>query len=1260
MHNKIHRIFVEKKPAFAVEAQNLLADLNKNLGIKNLDKLRLVKRYDVSGLDDAEISAALFTVFADPTLDLLYQDELPAEPGDFIFGSEYLPGQFDLRANSAAGCLQLITQKELPLVRTAKIYVLSGQISSEEKELIDKYFSNPIDSQKASMDKPLSLETNYSQAPSTEILSGFCALQEAGLQALLEKLGLAMSLPDLAFCQEYFRNKEQRDPTLAEIRVLDTYWSDHCRHTTFFTEIKSVRFDEGHYNLPVKKSYDRYQSSRSFVHKSEKPVCLMDIATLTMKELRQRGLLADLDISEEVNACTLQVEIEVDGKKEPWLFFFKNETHNHPTEIEPFGGAATCLGGGIRDPLSGRSYVYQAMRLTGSGDPRQPISDTLPGKLPQLKITRDAARGYSSYGNQVGLAAGQVAEIYHPGFVAKRMEIGALVAAAPAANVRRGDPLEGDLVILLGGRTGRDGIGGATGSSKEQDEHSLITAGAEVQKGDAPLERKIVRLFRNQAASTLIKRCNDFGAGGVSVAIGELADSLLINLDAVPVKYQGLSGTELALSESQERMAVVVEAQDAPRLIELAKEESLEATVVAQVTGSGRMVMTWRGETIVDISRDFLSTNGVRQQIGLAVAAADEEKNYFHNLPINLDAPLEKIWLENLSRLNHASQKGLAEQFDSTIGAATVLMPFGGKKQLTPSLGMAAKFPVLGGETKAASLMSWGYNPDLAQWSPYHGALYAVTEAIAKIVAMGGSPQQVRLSFQEYFEKLGQDQYKWGKPFAALLGAFEAQINLAAPAVGGKDSMSGTFHGLHVPPTLVAFAVATVSDAAKIISPEFKKPGSHVVLIPLICDAHEVPDFDLLKTAWNRIHQLIGKGLILAAQTIGSEGITGAVSKMAFGNWLGMTFSEDTFENDLLFSPDLGSMILEIDGKVKPEEVPALFKGINFQLLGYTRPDPFIYINEQKISLDSCLKAWQEPLAEVFPTETETEGEALPLCYNKGALIQPPAIKIARPRVIIPVFLGSNNEYDLEQAFTKAGALADILVFCNQTPSDIEESIEALAKAIAAGQILMIPGGFGAGGDSDGSAKMILATLKNPRIKEAISRHLEQQDGLILGISTGFQALLNLGLLTDGSFCDQKAGNCALAPNTLGRHISCLTRTKVVSNLSPWFSACKPGEIYLSAASHSEGRFVSSPKDLARLADAGQIACQYVDETGNPSMQIQDNPSGSMGAVEALTSPDGRVLGKMTHPERMGDHVAINVPGEKTQPIFLSGVNYFK
>lgn len=1259
MKEQVRRIFVEKKPGYNVEARSLFRDLKDNLGIDGLKGVRVLNRYDIAGVTSEEYRMARSTVFSEPNVDSVFDEIMEVKGGEKVFAVEYLPGQYDQRADSAAQCLQMITQKERPRVLSAKVIVAQGNVSDEEFSKIKDYYINPVDSREANLKKPESLEMVINPPEDVRLIPGFTGMALRDLESLHSKMGLAMSVEDLKFCQDYFQDTEKRDPTVTEIRVIDTYWSDHCRHTTFLTAIEDVNIEPGGFNVPVETAFRAYQSSRDYVYGDRpKDICLMDIATMGMKELKKRGQLPDLDESEEINACSIIVDVDVDGKKEEWLVMFKNETHNHPTEIEPFGGAATCLGGAIRDPLSGRSYVYQAMRVTGSGDPLVKVSDTLPGKLPQRKITTGAAAGYSSYGNQIGLATGQVAEFYDEGFVAKRMEIGAVIGAAPRENVLREKPLPGDVVILLGGRTGRDGIGGATGSSKEHTEESIFTCGAEVQKGNPPEERKIQRFFRNSHVSTMIKRCNDFGAGGVSVAIGELSESLDINLDVVPKKYEGLDGTELAISESQERMAVVVSQEKADEFINLARAENLEATVVAQVTDTGRLKMFWREKSIVNISRDFLNTNGVQQKTCVTVLPPDGEQNYFCSLPEGVSKKLPDLqaaWLANLEDLNVCSQRGLVERFDGTIGAATVLMPFGGKYQDTPEEGMVAKIPLLEGETSTGTVMTFGYSPRLAKWSPFHGAVYAVTEAVAKVVALGGDYKKTRLTLQEYFEKLGTDPVRWGKPFSALLGAFYAQKKLGIPAIGGKDSMSGTFKELDVPPTLVAFAVTAV-DVTKVMSAEFKRSGSSVVLVPVICDEYEMPDFAEVKAGFEKIYQLIRSGAVLAASTVKSGGIAEAVTKMSFGNRIGMEFAGEC-EPENLFYPEYGALILEIDPEVNLEQA---FGDVTYEVLGNTVGKPVITVNDIEIDLKQAFDKWERPLESVFPVQTEPSLEKPRSILYKGRSNKKPGVPVTRPRVFIPVFPGTNCEYDTARAFEKAGGCVDIMVIRNITPAEIEESLKEMVRRIELSQIIMLPGGFSAGDEPDGSGKFIAAIFRNPWVKEAVTRHLQERDGLMLGICNGFQALIKLGLVPYGEIREITEDDPTLTFNKIGRHQSSLVHTKVVSTLSPWFSNVQSGDVHTIAISHGEGRFVASQQVLETLIKNGQIATRYVDLDGTPSYDIRFNPNGSVEAVEGITSPDGRILGKMGHSERMASSVAVNVPGEKDQKIFKSGVEYFK
>lgn len=1260
--NQVKRILVEKKPGFDVEARHLYQDLKENLGIFHLERVRIINRYDISEISEAAYEQAKTTIFSEPNVDFVYDETIEIESGIKHFAMEYLPGQYDQRADSAAQCIQILTQGEPPVIHSAKLILLYGELSPEDFQTIKDYCINPVDSREASLDKPSSLEMRAIIPEDVAILEGFIQMEKTQLASYQKALGLVMSPEDFEFCQAYFRDQEKRNPTLTEMKVIDTYWSDHCRHTTFSTAIDKVSIEAQGLGRPVKEAYEDFLNDCSFVYGSgEKDICLMDIAVMGMKKLKKEGKLQDLDLSDEINACSIVVEADIDGEKEDWLVMFKNETHNHPTEIEPFGGAATCVGGAIRDPLSGRVYVYQAMRVTGSGDPRASISETLPGKLPQRKITTSAAQGFSSYGNQIGLATGQVAEVYDEGFIAKRMEIGAVIGAAPKDNVIRKAPAPGDAVILLGGRTGRDGCGGATGSSVEHTEESILTCGAEVQKGNPLTERKIQRLFRNPEAARLIKKCNDFGAGGVSVAIGELTDGLLINLDVVPKKYEGLDGTELAISESQERMAVVVAKEDVDLFKALADKENLEATVVAEVTSDKRLKMLWRGNAIVDIARDFLNTNGVKQRTEVQVQEPGAEDNYFIKRNARVSPDLKKAWLENLQDLNVCSQRGLVERFDSTIGAGTVLMPFGGKYQMTPGIGMAAKLPVQSGDTTTGTLMAYGYNAQMATWSPFHGALYAVLEAVSKIVAMGGDHQTIRLTLQEYFEKLGRDSRKWGKPFAALLGAYYAQIKLGIPAIGGKDSMSGTFRDLNVPPTLVAFAVSPV-DVRKVISPEFKSTDSQVVLISVKRNADELPDFALLGETYRRVTQLIHEGRILAAYPVGDGGIAEAISKMAFGNRIGFSLDSQALETgestNFLFSPDYGSLVVEMPPEADVHEA---FGSLPYKILGKTQEKETLKIGSVTIGLEEAQNAWEAPLEKVFPTKTtEIQRPAPPsLSYSQRGRTKS-AVKVAKPRVLIPVFPGTNCEYDTKKRFELAGAEVDEFIIKNLTSSAIAESIDVMAAKIRKSQIIMLPGGFSAGDEPEGSGKFIATFFRNPGIRDEVMDLLKNRDGLMLGICNGFQVLIKLGLLPYGEIREIDATQPTLTYNRIGRHMSCMVTTKIASVLSPWFANVQVGDVHKVAISHGEGRFVISEEDMQQLMAKGQIATQYVGEDGQPSYDIRVNPNGSDYAVEGITSPDGRILGKMGHSERIGKNVYINIPDEKDQLLFEAGVKYFK
>lgn len=1255
----IRRLFVEKKEAFAVEAKGLLADLRNNLSMKKLEKIRIVNRYDVMGLSDEEFNRAKKLVLSEPPVDITVEEFLPLSPEDIVFSVELLPGQYDQREDFAEQCIQLITQKERPTVAAAKVFILQGQLAPEEIAKIKAYCINPIEAREAELTKPETLVNSCAEPEKVKNIAGFINMDKKSIEALRASLGLAMSLEDLLWCQKYF-NEEHRDPTITEIRVLDTYWSDHCRHTTFMTRIDGVDIAPGLYNEPIKSAYNKYLEAREEVYgkDTDRPLTLMDIAVIGMKKLRQVGKLNDLDQSEEINACSIVVPIEVDGKTEEWLVMFKNETHNHPTEIEPFGGAATCLGGAIRDPLSGRSYVYQAMRITGSADPRTPVNETLAGKLPQRKITIGAAAGYSSYGNQIGLATGYVHEYYHDRFVAKRMEVGGVIGAVPRSVVHRERPMPGDIVVLLGGRTGRDGCGGATGSSKEHTVNSLMSCGAEVQKGNPPTERKIQRLFRNPAVATMIKRCNDFGAGGVSVAIGELTDGIIIDLDKVPKKYDGLDGTELAISESQERMAIVIKAADKDAFFAYADQENLEAAVVAKVTADPRLVMYWRGDKIVDLARAFLDTNGVAQHTNILV---DEEAKacVFEQVPevVAKASDLASAWLGNLERLNVCSQKGLSERFDSTIGRGTVVMPFGGKTQLTPSEGMVGRIPVLFGKTNAATVMTCGYNPAVACWSPFHGAMYAVTESIIRAVALGADPDKLRLSLQEYFPKL-HNPLSWGQPFSALLGAFMTLDALELPAIGGKDSMSGTFMDKTVPPTLLSFAVGVI-DGDKAVSSEFKKAGDKVIFLSCPRDEGEVLNFGVLRQTLRVVHNAITAGKIAAASVVKDGGLAATLTTMCLGNELGFTFNKSYNDTDSLFILQPGGIVLELAAGIEPEEV---FAGLDYLSLGYTTSDASIVINDTVIKLADALAAYRKPLQGIFPDSlpavSEPEDINMPLYRAKLALTAP--VNIAKPRVFIPVFPGNNCEYDSVRAFEAAGAVAETFIIRNLTATAIDESVNKMVDMINSSQILMIPGGFSAGDEPDGSGKFIATMLRNPKIKEALENLLENRDGLILGICNGFQALIKMGLLPYGEVKDLTADSPTLTFNNIGRHVSQIVTTRVVSNKSPWFYLCEPGEEHSVAVSHGEGRFYAPVSTIHELFAQGQVATQYVNAQGLPTMNTPYNPNGSLYAIEGITSPDGRILGKMGHSERYEPGLYRNISGEKDQKIFLSGVNYFK
>ena len=1232
----VFRIYVEKKPEFAVEAQSVMSDVKTALRL-DLTNLRILNRYDADKLSREDFSAAVNTVFSEPAVDVVY-DELPAlEEGDRIFAVEYLPGQFDQRADSCEQCIQILRQGERCRVKNARVYIVSGALTDEDFDKLKSYIINPVESREASLDTVKTLDTNYDIPTTVEELEGFINLNALGLHAFVDKFGLAMDYDDIKFCQDYFRNEEKRNPTITEIRMIDTYWSDHCRHTTFLTNVENVDIKTPY----IKDTYDMYLNVREELGRTDKPVTLMDIGTLAAKKLKADGLLPDLDESEEINACSVKIKVDIDGQLEDWILMFKNETHNHPTEIEPFGGAATCLGGAIRDPLSGRSYVYQAMRVTGAANPLVPVEDTINGKLPQRKITVGAANGYSSYGNQIGLATGHVAEVYHPGYVAKRMEIGAVLGAAPASNIRREAPVPGDIVVLLGGKTGRDGCGGATGSSKSHTLESLETCGAEVQKGNPPEERKLQRLFRNPDVTKMIKRCNDFGAGGVSVAIGELTDGLVIDLNAVPKKYDGLDGTEIAISESQERMAVVIAPEDVDAFMAEAAKENLEATVVADVVAEPRLKMNWNGNTIVDLSRDFLNSNGAPKFTDIEVEAPAERE-------VEEVSDTADSWTELMSNLNVCSQKGLIEKFDSTIGAGTVLMPFGGVYQLSPSQAMAAKIPVLKGETNTCSLMGWGYNPDISEKSPYHGAMLAVIESIAKIVAAGGTYKKCWLTFQEYFERTQNDPKRWGKPMAALLGAFKAQLEMGCGSIGGKDSMSGTFENIDVPPTLVSFAVST-ANADKIVSTEFKGTGSEVIMITPEYDENGLPKFDSIKECFDKVEKIISDGRANAIWTNGYGGIAEGIAKMCFGNKIGFEFTSH-LSGEELFRPCYGAFIIELNGAAADGE----------NVIGKTIEDYKILCRDYTVSLDNLQRVWEAKLEPVFPCRIKTT-DTTPETYSNANRIQRSAsIKVAQPRVLIPVFPGTNCEYDTARAFERAGAKAETIVIRNLSASAIEESVNVFERAIKQSQIIMLPGGFSGGDEPEGSGKFITAFFRNAKIKDAVHDLLQNRDGLMLGICNGFQALVKLGLVPFGEIIDMADDAPTLTFNTIARHQSMMVTTRIASNKSPWLYGCEVGDIHTIPISHGEGRFVAPDRIIQQMANNGQIATQYVDLDGNPTMDIRYNPNTSVEAIEGITSPDGRVLGKMGHSERIGSFVGKNVPGSKDQKIFESGVAYFK
>ena len=1249
--SNIRCIFVEKKTGFDVEAKSLFDDFKRNLRLENLEKVRVINKYTIGEVSEEYYKKALNTIFSELTVDNVYEEKAPVTEEEIAFGVEYLPGQYDQRADSASQCFQLLTAGDRIDVKSSKIIALKGNLSSSDVDRIKHYYINSVDSREVDINNR-ELQTPLNVPKDVEILNGFTNFSEKELEAFHKAQGLAMSIEDLVMIRDYFKNEENRDPSITEIKVIDTYWSDHCRHTTFATTLEEVEIEENKYTVPIKKSYHAYMKSRDYVYgeDTERKVNLMDIAVIAMKEMRKKGMLDDLDVSDEINACSINIDVETDKGIEKYLLMFKNETHNHPTEIEPFGGAATCLGGAIRDPLSGRTFVYQAMRVTGAADPTVPVEETLKGKLPQRTITLGAAHGYSSYGNQIGLATGQVAEVYHPNYVAKRMEVGAVIAAAPKENVIREEPKKGDIVILLGGRTGRDGVGGATGSSKEHTTESIETCGAEVQKGNAPTERKIQRLFRNATVAKMIKRCNDFGAGGVSVAIGELCRGLDIDLDKVPKKYEGLDGTELAVSESQERMAVVVNEEDADKFIALSKEENLEAVKVAVVTDTERLRLFWRGKAIVDLKRSFLDTNGATQKTKVKVEAPID---YPYEVG---EVDVKDEWIKNLHKLNVASQKGLVERFDSTIGAKTVLMPFGGKYAKTPAEGMAAKIPVWGGDSKNASLMTFGFNPYLGTWSPYHMAFYSVIESVTKLTAMGGDYRHARLTFQEYFERLGKDPSRWGKPFAALLGAYKAQEDLGIAAIGGKDSMSGTFDDIDVPPSLVSFAVG-YEKADRVISPEFKEKNSKLVLLTVEKLENGLIDMDKFKKNMEIVYGLIGDKKIISASSTKMGGVSESLTKMALGNKIGCEFTNLSKEE--LFGYNYGTMVVEVKNDVNIEEA---FKGALYKEIGKTTEEFKITSKDYDLSLnlDDLDKALEEKLNGVFKIKTEEvkeEGKAVNFQCDKAPKAK---VKVQNPKVVIPVFPGTNCEDDCQRAFEKEGAVVTQVLIRNLTKETLKESIDKLEEEIKTAQIIMIPGGFSAGDEPDGSGKFIATVFRNEKIKNAVMDLLNNRDGLILGICNGFQALIKLGLVPYGEIRDLEEDMPTLTYNNINRHMSSMIRTRISTKKSPWFSEVNLGDIHTVAISHGEGRFVASEELVKKLEENGQIATQYVDFDGNVSLNMPYNPNGSVYGIEGITSPDGRVLGKMGHSERIGENLYKNVPGDFDQKIFKSGVNYFR
>lgn len=1265
---KVRRLYVEKKPAFAVKAEELQAEIESYLGISSVTGVRELIRYDIENVSEETYKKALVTVFSEPPVDDIYEENCDFN-GAKVFSVEFLPGQFDQRADSAEQCVKLLNENEAPVIRTAVTYVIEGDISDEEFAVIKKHCINPVDSRESGMEKPETLVQVFEEPKDVIIYNGFMEMPEEKLKELYESLGLAMTLKDFLHIQNYFKNEEKRDPSMTEIRVLDTYWSDHCRHTTFSTELKDVTFDEGYYRAPIEETYQDYLNTHKnlYAGRGDKFVCLMDIALMAMKRLKKEGKLQDQEESDEINACSIVVPIEVDGKTEEWLVNFKNETHNHPTEIEPFGGAATCLGGAIRDPLSGRTYVYQAMRVTGASDPTVSVENTISGKLPQKKLVREAAHGYSSYGNQIGLATGYVKEVYHPNYVAKRMEIGAVLGAAPRRAVQRLTSDPGDIIILLGGRTGRDGIGGATGSSKAHNTESTTVCGAEVQKGNPPTERKIQRLFRREEVAHIIKKCNDFGAGGVSVAIGELADGLRVQLDKVPKKYAGLDGTELAISESQERMAVVVAPEDVKKFLDYAKEENLEAIEVAVVTEEPRLILEWRGREIVNLSRAFLDTNGAHQETNVAVDIPDPEENYLKKIAIPAVAEaiekgdMKAAWLLEFADLNVCSQKGLVEMFDGSIGVGSVYMPYGGKYQLTETQSMVAKIPVLKGKSDAVTMMSYGFDPYLSSWSPYHGAVYAVLESLSRIVTAGGDYSKVRFTFQEYFRRMSEEPKRWSQPFAALLGAYNAQIGFGLPSIGGKDSMSGSFNDIDVPPTLVSFAV-DVAKEKDIITPELKTVGNQLVLFHIEKDSYDLPVYAQITRLYTVVHEMIQRGAIVSAYALDGKGLAAALGKMAFGNKLGVTVEKEVSVTTL-FAPGFGDIVAEIPVE-KIEVVKEILKTAELtgseQLVGWVNKEQNFIYGDMELSMEEALSAWKKTLEKVFPTRvTEDMTEVNTGIYNTDS-IYVCKNKVAKPTVFIPVFPGTNCEYDSARAFERAGADTIVKVFKNLSADDIRESVHEFVKAIEQAQIIMFPGGFSAGDEPEGSAKFFATAFRNEKMAEAVMKLLNERDGLALGICNGFQALIKLGLVPYGEIRPQTADSPTLTYNTIGRHISKMVYTKVVTNKSPWLAQAESGKVYCNPASHGEGRFVAPKEWIDKLFANGQVATQYVNEAGIPTMDEEWNVNGSYMAIEGITSPDGRILGKMAHSERRDRNVAINIYGEQDLRLFESGVAYFK